>query len=456
MSTPTQTVYVPHRGGTVLGIHQQAPWLAGSLAETTRHPGRGQPVFTDQAAAFGWLDRAGTRACAGRVGALDLSIAAVTAAPHPAGDGPRRIAVDRAALRDPATQVVRAGAAAPGPHPAVLAAWQLTTRVEAGVGWARHLAHGRPDRHGLRGLVDTVWALAYPIAYRDARTALTDQVILAASTAIADLDHRHDPHGVARHALQRLASLAIEATANPRPAVVPDPPPALRARAATAAGPEGTDWIAAADLTWTTALRSGAVDAIATTAADIYTTWRTPPPDISIGERDLTGWLRATLGARPGRSPGAANIAALRTLRRIQAEARPAGCGARVFLGSATDHAGLVGVELDPVTAAIAAALHRHAQILAESFADTRAPDGHSDLVIGNVPFGAVRLQTRGSPATPYFRWCDGSRTTSRSHRERPLLRNLCHSPDSIAVDRPLSGVGDVTSERVSCGECFD
>jgi len=304
MSTPTQTVYVPHRGGTVLGIHRQAPWLAGNLAEATRHPGRGQPVFTDQAAAFGWLDRAGTRACAGRVGALDLSIAAVTAAPHPAGDGPRRIAVDRAALRDPATQVVRAGAAAPGPHPAVLAAWQLTTRVEAGVGWARHLAHGRPDRHGLRGLVDTVWALAYPIAYRDARTALTDQVILAASTAIADLDHRHDPHGVARHALQRLASLAIEATANPRPAVVPDPPSVVRARAATAAGPEGTDWIAAADLTWTTALRGGAVDAIATTAADIYTAWcsvttgRSPAStDIRIGERDLTGWLRTTLGA---------------------------------------------------------------------------------------------------------------------------------------------------------------
>ncbi len=47
----------------------------------------------------------------------------------------------------------------------------------------------------------------------------------------------------------------------------------------------------------------------------------------------------------------------------------------------------LIGVELDPTTAAIAQALYPHADIRAESFTDTRLPPGSADLVIGNVPF---------------------------------------------------------------------
>lgn len=70
------------------------------------------------------------------------------------------------------------------------------------------------------------------------------------------------------------------------------------------------------------------------------------------------------------------------------------GCGSGTFL--ATAPAGLdlkpVGVELDPVTAQIAAALHPAAVIRAESFADTRFPDGWFDLTIGNVPFGDYTL----------------------------------------------------------------
>ena len=53
---------------------------------------------------------------------------------------------------------------------------------------------------------------------------------------------------------------------------------------------------------------------------------------------------------------------------------------------------GSPGVELDPVTAAIAAALYPDADIASESFADTRAPDGSFDLAIGNVPFGKFAL----------------------------------------------------------------
>jgi len=71
---------------------------------------------------------------------------------------------------------------------------------------------------------------------------------------------------------------------------------------------------------------------------------------------------------------------------------REPGCGAEVFLGLAPEHARrLVGVELDPVTAAVAAALNPRAEIRAESFRDTRLPAGSFDLVT-NVPFGATVL----------------------------------------------------------------
>lgn len=68
------------------------------------------------------------------------------------------------------------------------------------------------------------------------------------------------------------------------------------------------------------------------------------------------------------------------------------GCGAGTFIGLAPDEAHMTGVELDPTTAAIAAALHPQATIRAESFAESRYPSGHFDAVIGNVPFGDITL----------------------------------------------------------------
>ncbi len=70
------------------------------------------------------------------------------------------------------------------------------------------------------------------------------------------------------------------------------------------------------------------------------------------------------------------------------------GCGSGNFLGLAPDglDVELVGVELEPVTAAIAQALYPHARIRAESFADTRLPEAAFDLAIGNVPFGDFSL----------------------------------------------------------------
>lgn len=68
------------------------------------------------------------------------------------------------------------------------------------------------------------------------------------------------------------------------------------------------------------------------------------------------------------------------------------GCGTGNFLGLAPTAAELVGVEVDPTSAGIAAALYPEAQILAESFADTRAADAAFDAAVGNVPFGNITL----------------------------------------------------------------
>lgn len=71
------------------------------------------------------------------------------------------------------------------------------------------------------------------------------------------------------------------------------------------------------------------------------------------------------------------------------------GCGSGNFIGLAPASSRMVGVELDPVTAGIAAALYPHAEIRTESFADTRAPAGAFDLAVGNVPYADVRLTDR-------------------------------------------------------------
>lgn len=68
------------------------------------------------------------------------------------------------------------------------------------------------------------------------------------------------------------------------------------------------------------------------------------------------------------------------------------GCGAGTFIGAAPSTAQLTGIELDPTSAAIAAALYPDATVRAESFADTRYPGGHFDAAIGNVPFADVTL----------------------------------------------------------------
>ena len=84
-------------------------------------------------------------------------------------------------------------------------------------------------------------------------------------------------------------------------------------------------------------------------------------------------------------------------------EVLEAGCGAGVFFGTAPTDLGpdavrLTGVELDPTTARICAFIYPHANVLAESFADTDAPAGAFDLAIGNVPFANVPFGDRRHP----------------------------------------------------------
>lgn len=71
------------------------------------------------------------------------------------------------------------------------------------------------------------------------------------------------------------------------------------------------------------------------------------------------------------------------------------GCGSGNFIAFAPPTARLTGVELEPVTAAIAEALYPDARIRCESFADTKIAEESFELVIGNVPFGAVTLNDR-------------------------------------------------------------
>ncbi|GAA1729212.1 SNF2-related protein [Microbacterium paludicola] len=68
------------------------------------------------------------------------------------------------------------------------------------------------------------------------------------------------------------------------------------------------------------------------------------------------------------------------------------GSGSGTFIGLAPEAAQMTGVELDPLTAAISAAVYPQATVRAESFADTRLPEGHFDAAVGNVPFSSVTL----------------------------------------------------------------
>ena len=70
-------------------------------------------------------------------------------------------------------------------------------------------------------------------------------------------------------------------------------------------------------------------------------------------------------------------------------------CGTGNFFGLLPESmAGskLHGIELDPLTGKIAKQLYQKANIAIEGFEQTKLPDDHFDVVIGNVPFGEIRV----------------------------------------------------------------
>lgn len=68
------------------------------------------------------------------------------------------------------------------------------------------------------------------------------------------------------------------------------------------------------------------------------------------------------------------------------------GAGSGNFIGYAPPNARMVGVELDPTSAAIAHALYPDDEIRNESYTETAlGADGYFDAAVGNVPFGDVR-----------------------------------------------------------------
>lgn len=64
------------------------------------------------------------------------------------------------------------------------------------------------------------------------------------------------------------------------------------------------------------------------------------------------------------------------------------GCGSGNFIGLAPSSARMVGVELDPVTAKIAAYLYPNSQVRAEGLEKAALPENSFHATIGNVPFG--------------------------------------------------------------------
>lgn len=72
------------------------------------------------------------------------------------------------------------------------------------------------------------------------------------------------------------------------------------------------------------------------------------------------------------------------------------GCGAGVFIGQAPAGAELVGVDVDPITTAIARHLYPSADIVTAGFQGQGWNPGSLDAVIGNVPFGNFKLYDAG------------------------------------------------------------
>ena len=101
------------------------------------------------------------------------------------------------------------------------------------------------------------------------------------------------------------------------------------------------------------------------------------------------------------------------------------GSGSGNFIGAAPEGMTVTGVEVDPVTSAIARHLYPQADIRTESFTATRVRPGSYDAAIGNVPFGQARLIDDT--------WNPGRRFNLHEHFIRKALGGL-HDGGVMAV----------------------
>ena len=88
-------------------------------------------------------------------------------------------------------------------------------------------------------------------------------------------------------------------------------------------------------------------------------------------------------------------------VRGANLSAYEAGLGVGRFIGGLPE--GLrgtryTGVEMDPLTAAIAAQLYPQATVVNEKYQDVPAPHGQFDFIVGNPPYGNIKLSDRSFP----------------------------------------------------------
>ena len=70
-------------------------------------------------------------------------------------------------------------------------------------------------------------------------------------------------------------------------------------------------------------------------------------------------------------------------------------CGTGNFLGllpGSMEKSKLHGIEIDPLSGRIAKQLYQKASIAIEGFEETKLPDNHFDVVLGNIPFGEFKV----------------------------------------------------------------
>ena len=70
-------------------------------------------------------------------------------------------------------------------------------------------------------------------------------------------------------------------------------------------------------------------------------------------------------------------------------------CGTGNFLGLLPENmekSKLHGIEIDPISGRIAKQLYQKASIVIEGFEDTKLPDSHFDVALGNIPFGEFKV----------------------------------------------------------------